>query len=261
MENMGFLALPCIGFLIGVVIISLGGGGGGFYVGILTAFFDVPPAVAAATSLATIIPTTTIGSYSHWKAGNVNLRIGAIMMSGAAVGAVIGSYFSGFMPAFVYTKVTGGLLLILSIQMLISILKKRKQDTTKVTTKTGGVTVANVATAVCYGFLGGVMSGLVGISGTGPIIAGLTVLGCGALETVGTSVFVLVAISVSGFFMHLGMGNVDWPLVGQLVIGTMSGAFLAPVILKKMNRATMERVLPPILMVMVFIMGLIVFMK
>jgi uncharacterized membrane protein YfcA len=261
---MEFLALPCIGFLIGVIIISLGGGGGGFYVGILTAFFDVPPAVAAATSLATIIPTTTIGSVSHWREGNINGRFGGIMMVGAMLGAVIGSYFSGFMPQYVYTKLTGGLLLILSGQMLMSILKQRKQQRSegkKEDTGRCGITMKNVCTATFYGFLGGIMSGLVGLSGTGPIIAGLTILGCGALETVGTSVFVLVGISIAGFSMHLGMGDVDWPLVGQLVIGTMSGAFLSPLILKKMDKAKMENVLPPILMVMVFVMGIIVFMK
>ncbi len=52
---MSLFALPIVGFLIGLLIISLGGGGGGIYVGILTAFFNIPPAIAAATSLATII--------------------------------------------------------------------------------------------------------------------------------------------------------------------------------------------------------------
>lgn len=78
--------------------ISLGGGGGGIYVGILTAFFNVPPAIAAATSLATIIPTTTIGTISHWKAGNVNRTLGLIMISGAGVGAIVGSLCSDFLP-------------------------------------------------------------------------------------------------------------------------------------------------------------------
>jgi uncharacterized membrane protein YfcA len=105
------------------------------------------------------------------------------------------------------------------------------------------------------------MSGLVGVSGTTPIVAGLTVLGCGALETVGTSVFVLVGISMTGFFMHLGMGNVSWHLVGLLVIGTMTGAFLGPVMLKQFSRATLEKSLPPMLIVLTLAMGSIVVMK
>lgn len=259
---MGLLLLPGIGFLIGLLIISLGGGGGGFYVGILTAIFNVPPAVAAATSLATIIPTTAIGSFSHWKAGNVQLHIGLIMMGGAIVGAIVGSYMSTLFPAAVYTKLTGFLLIVLSGQMLWAEIKKRKHHADeKKTSGHAGLSTANIVRAVLYGFLGGVMSGLVGVSGTGPVVAGLAVLGCSALQTVGTSVFVLVGISVAGFSMHLGLGNVDWSLVGRLVIGTASGAFLAPIVLKKLDQAVMEKILPPILVTIVFIMGLVVFLK
>ena len=123
---MSIIALPFVGFLIGILLISLGGGGGGLYVGILTAFFAVPPAVAAATSLATIIPTTAIGSFSHWKAGNVNVRLGAIMMGGAVLGAVAGSAASGYVPSYFYNKITGGLLLILGVQMLLAYGRKSK---------------------------------------------------------------------------------------------------------------------------------------
>lgn len=103
------------------------------------------------------------------------------------------------------------------------------------------------------------MSGLVGVSGTTPIVAGLTVLGCDALETVGTSVFVLVGISIAGFVMHLGFGNVNWMLVGLLVMRTMSGAFLAPIILNRKDK--LEKILPPILIVMTLVMGTIVVFK
>ena len=81
--------------------------------------------------------------------------------------------------------------------------------------------------------LGGILSGLVGISGGGPIVAGLAILGCGALEVAGTSVLVLLGVSATGFISHLGLGHVDWQLVGLLVIGTVSGAFIGPIVLKK----------------------------
>lgn len=117
---MTYITLPVIGFLIGLLIISLGGGGGGIYVGILTAFFNVSPAIAASTSLATIIPTTAIGTFSHWKAGNINLRFGLTMSIGGILGAIIGSLFSSVFPQNLYNKFTGIILIFLSIQMLIS---------------------------------------------------------------------------------------------------------------------------------------------
>ncbi len=256
---MSIIALPFVGFLIGILLISLGGGGGGLYVGILTAFFAVPPAVAAATSLATIIPTTAIGSFSHWKAGNVNVRLGAIMMGGAVLGAVAGSAASGYVPSYFYNKITGGLLLILGVQMLLAY--GRKSKTKKPRLQQVQVTGSGRCRAIFYGFLGGFMSGMVGVSGTTPIIAGLTVLGCGGLETVGTSVFVLVGISMTGFLMHLGLGNVDWSLVASLILGTTLGAFLGPVVLQHLSRERLEKILPPLLIVLVLGMGGIVFFK
>ena len=255
---MSLFALPLVGFLIGLLLISLGGGGGGLYVGILTAFFDVPPAMAAATSLATIIPTTAIGAFSHWKAGNVNFYLGRIMMCGAILGAIAGSIASDFVPVRFYTKITGTLLLVLGVQMLAAYGKKTKKGESY--SEVSRTRIGRYK-AVVYGFLGGFMSGMVGVSGTTPIIAGLTVLGCGGLETVGTSVFVLVGISATGFLMHLGLGNVNWLLVGSLILGTTSGAFAGPVVLRHMSREKLEKILPPLLIVLVLGMGGIVFFK
>jgi len=121
-----YILLPIVGFLVGLLIISLGGGGGAVYVGILTAFFNIPPAIAASTSLATTIPTTAVGTFRHWKAGNVNWRLGLTMLVGGVVGSIIGSLFSGLLPQKLYNKLTGLILLLLAVQMLVSFLKKKK---------------------------------------------------------------------------------------------------------------------------------------
>ena len=260
---MEFITLPLAGFLIGLLIISLGGGGGGIYVGILTAFFNVSPAVAAATSLATIIPTTIIGTLSHWKAGNVNPYLGRIMLLGAVIGALVGSSCSDLLPISLYNKLTGLLLLALGVQMLSERNSRRKPSHANQPNNslTAPHDKRSIAKAIAYGFLGGMMSGIVGISGTAPIVAGLAVLGCRPLEIVGTSVFVLVGISITGFLVHLGLGNIHWTFVGLLVSGTMIGAFLGPVLLKRIKRAVLERVLPPILIILTLAMGAIVFLK
>lgn len=249
---MGYdLVLPIVGFIVGLLIISLGGGGGAVYVGILTAFFNIPPGIAASTSLATTIPTTAVGTFSHWKAGNVNWRFGLTMLIGGVIGSIIGSLCSGFLPESLYNKVTGVILLLLAVQMLVSYLKKKGNA------REPGQThkKSNTVKAVCFGLIGGGMSGLVGLSGGGPIVAGLMILGCQALETVGTSVLVLFGIAVTGFITHLGIGSIDWKLVGLLTIGTVCGAFIGPVLLKRINKKKLEKVLQPVLFIMIVVMG------
>jgi uncharacterized membrane protein YfcA len=249
-----YIALPIVGFIVGLLIISLGGGGGAVYVGILTAFFNIPPAIAATTSLATTIPTTAVGTFSHWKAGNVNWRFGLTMLIGGAAGSIVGSLCSGFLPENLYNKITGLILLLLAVQMLVSYIRKKQK---KGNSLSAGSTSSksNTVKAVCFGLLGGIMSGLVGLSGGGPIIAGLMILGCQALETVGTSVLVLFGIAVTGFLTHLGIGTIDWKLVGLLTIGTVCGAFVGPILLKQINKQKLEKVLQPVLFFMIVVMG------
>ena len=253
------IALPLIGFLTGLLVVTMGGGGGGMYVAVLTVFFNVPPATAAATSLATIIPTTAMGAFSHYRAGNVNVRGGLIMLAGGAVGAVIGSIISGFIPAEIYTKLIGGLMLILTAQMLVSQLRRPKA-TDENGEKTKG-RQSRILIALVYGFIGGTMAGLVGLSGTGPIIVGLNQLGCSVLEMVGTSVFVLVGISLTGFITHIGVGSVDWQLVGLLLIGTVTGAAIGPMVLKRLDKKKLEKVVGPCILIMLFSMSIILLVK
>jgi uncharacterized membrane protein YfcA len=249
-----YIALPIVGFVVGLLIISLGGGGGAVYVEILTVFFNIPPAIAASTSLATTIPTTAVGTFSHWKAGNVNWRFGLTMLIGGVVGSIVGSLCSGFLPQNLYNKLTGAILLLLAVQMLVSYIKnKRKKSNAQDVSQTREK--SNTVKAVCFGLLGGIMSGLVGLSGGGPIIAGLMILGCQALETVGTSVLVLLGIAVTGFVTHLGIGSIDWKLVGLLTIGTICGAFVGPLLLKRIDKKKLEKVLQPVLFIMIVVMG------
>lgn len=254
-----YIALPLVGFLVGMLIVSLGGGGGSIYVGILTVFFNIPPAIAASTSLATTIPTTAVGTLSHWKAGNVNFRLGLTMLIGGVAGSIVGSLCSGFLPQGLYNKLTGIILILLAVQMLISFLRKRKGK--KRQAGSGPAGKSGIRRALGFGLLGGAMSGLVGLSGGGPIVAGLMILGCQALETVGTSVFVLLGIAITGFAAHLGLGNIDWKLVGLLAIGTMCGAFVGPLLLKRLDKNKLEKVLQPVLFLMIVVMGGILVVK
>lgn len=252
------IALPVVGFIIGLFIISLGGGGGAFYVGILTGLFNISPAIAASTSLATMIPTTGVGAYSHWRAGNVSIKNGLWMLAGAAGGAVAGSLCSGLLPQDVYSKISGFFLIGLSVQMFVQIIKSRKPEEAQ----TGDAPKqTSVLVPVLYGILGGAMSGLIGISGSGPIVVGLSVLGCSALQIVGTSVLVLFGVSATGFLMHLQFGDIDWPLVGLLLIGTTLGAFIGPQLLKKINKNRLEKGLKPVLFCLTVVMGILILLK
>lgn len=251
------IALPVVGFLIGLFIITLGGGGGAVYVGILTVIFHVPPVVAASTSLATMIPTTAMGAFSHWRAGDANIRLGLSLLGGGVLGAVVGSMCSGVLPQSVYDKIAGLAIVGISIQMLVQFLwRNHRRSHVAPGASATPRTPWRFVQAEAYSVFGGILSGLIGISGSPAIVGGLSVLGCDVSEIAGTSVLVLLGVVITGFLMHLHLETIDWPVLGLFLPGTLTGAFLGPLMLHWLPPATREKVLRPVFVVLMIGTGM-----
>ena len=76
------LALGAIvGFLSGVF-----GVGGGFLTTPFLIFLGIPPAVAVGTQTNQIVAASVAGVSGHWKRGNVDFKMGLVMLSGAILG-------------------------------------------------------------------------------------------------------------------------------------------------------------------------------
>ena len=263
--------LPFVGFLIGLLVTTLGGGGGGLYVPILT-LLGVTPQVAVATSLATVLPTTAVGAYSHNRKGNVDVKTGIILGIGGIIGTLIGAYVANLIPPNLLKKGLGLLLLIFAIPMIrrfIGVYKKSKtpleeeetheieddssEDPDRETLKLTG---PKRIFASLFGVAGGVLAGVFGLSGTPPISAGLYSLGLPTLMVVGTTVFVLVFNSLAGIGGYLFLGRFDVVLTVLLGGGAVVGSFLGPRLLEKAGKELVEKFIPPVLICISVIFGL-----
>lgn len=244
--------LPVIGFLAGVFIVSLGGGGGAVYVGVLTALCGVSPELAASTSLATALPTTIAGTVSHWREGNVDLRLALLLLLSAAAGAVIGTFCSTLLAPGTYRLISGGLLLFISTEMLLSLVRHKGRAPREMG---AALTQGEMLRSSALGLMGGLMAGIVGLSGGGPITAALFMLHCPALRVVGTSVAVISGMSLIGFLGHLAVGKIDWQLVMLLASGTVCGAFAGPPLLTWLGKERVERLLAPFIVALNYLLG------
>ena len=79
--GMGF----AVGFLSGLF-----GVGGGFLMTPLLIFSGVPPAVAVGTEAAQIVASSVSGAIAQYKRNNVDIRLGAVLMTGGISGSLIG---------------------------------------------------------------------------------------------------------------------------------------------------------------------------
>ena len=235
-----------------------GGGGGGFFVPVLILIFGVTPQVAIATSLASVLPTTAVSTISHFRQGNVDIRTGLILGIGGIIGTLIGANIANIIPPNLLQKILGIFTLIMIIPLLRSLIQRRKKLKEKNEDKGEKLTLTGPKRVIAsfFGVAGGLLAGVFGISGTPPIVAGLYSLGLPAVMVVGTSVFVLIFNSLAGIGGFYLLGRLDPTLIILLGGGAAVGAFIGPLLLKKINPKTFEKIYGPVLVITMVIFGL-----
>src|SRR4030043_1278171 len=97
------LYLPIAGNSINILLLfGLGGGvgflsglfgvGGGFLMTPLLIMAGIPSTVAAASDSNQIVAASTSGTYAHWRLGNVDFKMGIILIIGRVLGGAVGVY-------------------------------------------------------------------------------------------------------------------------------------------------------------------------
>ena len=94
-----YLPIAEVSMHIGIII-GLGGGvgflsglfgvGGGFLMTPLLIFFGIPPAVAVSTEANQIVASSVSGVLAHMRRGNVDFKMGGILMAGGVIGPSLG---------------------------------------------------------------------------------------------------------------------------------------------------------------------------
>jgi len=258
--DMSNIWLPLVGLAIGILVTMFGGGGGFFYVPILTLFFHVPTQLAAATSLAATIPTVAVGTFEHYRRGNIHLQTGIIFGVAGLVGALAGSYLSAAISSGLLQKLFGAYAILLTIPMALTS-RKRLKDGGKGEAGAPAMTRSKMLLSATFGILSGLMSGLFGTSGTATIVAGLYILGLPVTAVVGTSVLVVLFNALSGFVGHVVVGQFDLRLFLLLGSGAVCGAFVGPRLLAKINVAMLEKVYGVLFTLLVIGFGAVMFFK
>ncbi len=81
-----------VGFLSGMF-----GVGGGFLLTPLLMFSGIPPAIAVATGANQIVASSVSGTLVQWRRGNVDVRMGLVLIAGGLVGALAGVLLVGLL--------------------------------------------------------------------------------------------------------------------------------------------------------------------
>ncbi len=96
-----YLYLPIAEMSVNVIVIILLGAGVGFLSGMfgvgggflttpLLIFYGIPPTIAVASSATQITGASVSGALAYWKRGQIDLKMGMVMVAGGVAGAAIG---------------------------------------------------------------------------------------------------------------------------------------------------------------------------
>jgi len=216
------------GILVGILAGLFGIGGGAIIVPVLYEVFralevpeDVRMQMCIGTSLAIIIPTTLRSYLGHKKKGAVISDVVRVWVLPAVAGVAIGSVIASFAPAAVFKIAFIIFISFISIKMLFG------SDRWNLGSELPGRVML-----AFYGFITGLFSSLVGVSGGSVSNAVLTMYGQPMQRAVATSAGIGVPITIAGTLGYMVAGWSHMAQLPPLSIGFVSligFALMAPV--------------------------------
>ncbi|MGF1779003.1 sulfite exporter TauE/SafE family protein [Vibrio nomapromontoriensis] len=217
MSEMLLLVMYClllgsgVGFLAGL----LGIGGGLIIVPVLSSIlfhFNILPSeqvvvAAIATSLASILFTSTSSAIAHHKNGNVPWELAPWVMVGVALGALISGFLATLLPEQVVRLVFAVSVVLIAIKMFLSS-KSHKTKQRKIPNK-GVLTLLTTIT--------GGLSAMIGIGGGALLVPLLTFFSVDMKKAIGCASACGIVIALFGSIGYITTGSRDLALADGFV--------------------------------------------
>ncbi len=204
MEIIGYVASIIMGLTLGLI----GGGGSILTVPILVYLFDVDPVLSTAYSLFIVGLTSAVGSFNHFKSGNIHLKT-ALVFGVPSIAAVytVRKFVMPIIPDPVFSMGSTEVSKSMAVLVLFAILMLLASFTMirKSSLKEKEEIQYNYLLIFLEGIVVGGITGLVGAGGGFLIIPALVLLaGLPMKQAVGTSLVIIALKSLIGFTGDLG---------------------------------------------------------
>ncbi len=253
-----YLPIAEVSMHIGIII-GLGGGvgflsglfgvGGGFLMTPLLIFFGIPPAVAVSTEANQIVASSVSGVLAHMRRGNVDFKMGGILMAGGVIGSTLGVALFSFLREIgqidlviqlsfvVFLGIIGALMLTESLRTIV---RSRKPGAVrgklhqhnwlhglpfKMRFRRSKLYISAILPLSIGAFVG-VLAAIMGVGGGFIMVpAMIYLLGMPTSVVVGTSLFQIIFVTANVTLLQsIQTQTVDFILAGLLLFGAVIGA-------------------------------------
>jgi uncharacterized membrane protein YfcA len=260
MDIAGYLASIFIGIALGLI----GGGGSILTVPVLVYLFRIDAVLATAYSLFIVGTTSIVGSFSYFKKGLVNIKTAVVFGIPSIISVFLTRAF--IVPAipqeiFTIGNFTGTksilLMLLFAVLMVFASYSMIKKDK-KTCDDTPQKQQFNYTLILIEGTIVGILTGLVGAGGGFLIITALVVLSKLPMkEAVGTSLVIIAAKSLIGFFGESDEAIIDYFFLAKVTAFAIVGIFIGMALSKKIDGSKLK----PVFGWFVLAMGIYIIIK
>jgi uncharacterized membrane protein YfcA len=224
------------GVLIGAALGLLGGGGSVLTVPIFVYVLGFTPKEAIAMSLAVVGATSAFGTASHWRAGNVDVRMAVVFGGVAMLGTLVGVRLARFVPGTTQLVIFGAVMLAAAVFMF-----RGRAPSDGENGKVSPQPAVSVLNVVPGALLVGALTGIVGVGGGFLIVPALVLMRMSPREAVGTSLLIITGTCVVGFLGYLGHVRLDWTAVTLVAAGTLPGIALGSYLHRFVPQSALRR--------------------
>ena len=236
-----------IGWLVGIIM-GMVGIGGGFLLTPLMIFFGIPSPVAVASVANQLVAPSVSGVLSHWKSGNVDFKMGTILLVGGVIGSSIGVLIFNILNAIgqldlviklsyvIFLAIIGSLMFMESFKLIIQT-KRGKATRGKLhqhnwlhglpfkTRFRKSKLYISIILPLIIGVIVGILAALMGIGGGFIIVpAMIYLLGMPTSLVIGTSLFQIIFVAANTTILQASQNQtVDIVLALILLIGSVIG--------------------------------------
>jgi len=278
LTSVNLVVIVGLGLMVGLLS-GLFGVGGGFLMTPLLIMFGIPATVAAATDSNQIVAASTSGTYAHWRLGNVDFKMGLLLLAGGFIGGLGGVQAikvlramgnADFVIKLTYVLMLGGVGGYMFYESLASLRKGKnpsaaesKEDNKKESGlsrvlkalplqtrfEKSGVTHSALLPIVFGGFVG-VLAAVMGVGGGFLMVPVMVyVLRMPMHVVVGTSLFQILFNCIEVTFLQAYTNhNVDFILAILLLLGSTVGAQVGAVFGRKLKGEQLKVILATIVL-------------
>ena len=241
------IVIALCGVGVGILSAMFGIGGGIVMVPLIHLVFGQPAASASGTSLFAILPTSISGMLARLHDGTIRFPVGiAAGLAGACL-SPLGAVAASTLPGMYAMVLTACFILFTAYNMFKRVWRSRpaaqqatadgraaKPVKQAPLENAGGVKL--YGSAAVLGAVVGFLSGYLGLGGGFLIVPMLqAVFGFTIKQATGTSLVAVGILAVPSFITHAVLGNVIWLLGVLLIVGSVAGAKLGALIIKRVN--------------------------